>query len=158
MLYIVLGVFARFVRDCEDVDDVESAAEIGNANPDPEAVKAAQAAYLAKVIDAAKDWKTVYINSWQYMERFRGPPVNAQSKPHRDKKHTIYKECISERWASESAEQRRMLEDAPPCPPTFNIFGLEIPEALIPEQDLMWLGTLEDSSDSEPDESNSGRG
>lgn len=149
-LYIVLAVFARFVRDCEDVDDgIARAAELDAADPDSQATKAARAAYVAKVIEAAKDWRTVHVNSWQYLERFRGPPVNARSKPHKDHKHKIYKECISERWASQSAVNARILEKAPSAPPTFRIFGLDIPEALIPEDDLAWLRTLDDEEPSE---------
>lgn len=148
MLYIVLAVFAHFVRDCEDVDDTPVAAGPEDAGPDGDAAaKAARAEYLAKVIASARDVRTVYANSWQFLERFRGPPANAQTKPRRDPKHKIYKECISEKWASESTERSRMRDNAPLCPPTVNIFGLEIPEVLIPEDDLKWLNEMDDSSD-----------
>lgn len=145
-LYIILGVFARFVRDCEDVDD--TVPEAGGSDSDA-AAKAARAEYLAKVIASAKDVRTVYANSWQFVERFRGPPANAQMKPRRDTKHKIYKECISEKWVSKAADRSRILNNAPLCPPTINIFGLDIPEVLIPEDDLKWLNEMEESSSDE---------
>ncbi|EIW62029.1 uncharacterized protein TRAVEDRAFT_44865 [Trametes versicolor FP-101664 SS1] len=151
MLYIVLAVFARFVRNCEDVDDaVVTAAGPEEAGSDSEAAaEALRAEYLARVIAASKDCHTVYANSWQFLERFRGPKANARTKPHRDSKHKIYKECISDTWASKSTDRSRILNNAPLCPPTVNIFGLEIPEVLIPEADLKWLNEMDDSSSDE---------
>lgn len=148
MLYIVLAVFACFVRDCKDIDDTPIATGPEDAGPDSDATaKAVYAEYLAKVIASARDVRTVYTNSWQFLERFRGPPANTQTKLHRDPKHKIYKECISEKWASESADHSRMRNNTPLCPPTVNIFSLEIPEVLIPEDDLKWLNEMDDSSD-----------
>ncbi|KAL1937000.1 hypothetical protein VTO73DRAFT_2040 [Trametes versicolor] len=167
ILYIVLAVLVRFIREREPLtepkqrprtrartrgarrhasNDGEEEAPLSDSESDSEEVRAAR---RARVRDAVKDWSTIYVHPNQRMERFRGPPENSGQEPRVNKKNTIYKEFISRKWADKSDKNLQFYEDAPSCPSTFTIFDLDGLEDLIPEDDLGWLGDQEDEGDAE---------
>ncbi|KAH9853890.1 hypothetical protein C2E23DRAFT_727741, partial [Lenzites betulinus] len=154
-LYIVLSVFARFQRDHKDVAHIDPAVDQnGGEISDPEVLDAARKAYLAEVIKAAKEWRTIYANGWQHHGRFRGPAANSRNEPRPDKKHTIFQQCFSRKWAKQSPEHARLYAKALEAPPAFTVLDLEIPEDLVPKDDLVWLNSWMEA-DSEESETES---
>ncbi|KAI0349430.1 hypothetical protein OH77DRAFT_1525655 [Trametes cingulata] len=151
ILHITLAVFARFEREFEDsAESVASEPGSGNeaSDSEPELSAEAREEYLAKLRVAVQKWRSIYVNETQRYECFRGPTQNHQTGlPHKDKSGTqIYKECISCRWARANPEHSQYYARMPSCP-DFTIFALDIPEDLIPADDLQWLANLTLSDD-----------
>ncbi|KAH9855654.1 hypothetical protein C2E23DRAFT_883022 [Lenzites betulinus] len=153
-LYMVLTVFSRYVREKEDIVDLENAlaalaTEAAEVNM-PEDVRLAKSAllrggYLDKVKEAVKGWSTIYFNKSQRHERFRGPrSAYIHSAPDLQGSKIPYTECISAKWAAKSSENSRVAAKLPGRPSTCTIFDLVLPDSLIPADDLAWLTTVED--------------
>lgn len=70
--------------------------------------------------------------------RFRGRPQTGM-RSQTMKKSIVYKECISEQWASMSEENQAVLDSAPSVPESFTIWKAEIPDDFISEDDLRML-------------------
>lgn len=70
--------------------------------------------------------------------RFRGRP-QPKMRSVATKKTLIYKECISERWASLNDENRTLYGAAPPIPSNFMVLNTPVPDELISEADRRWL-------------------
>lgn len=160
VLYIVLAVLVRFVREREPLtqhkqrtqtrvrgqriasdSNAQELAPSADSESDTEEVRAQ---YRARVGDAVKDWSTIYVHPNQRVERFRGPPENSPQQPRVHKKNVIYKEFISPKWANASAKNLQFYEKAPSCPSTFTVFDLDNLDDLIPKDDLGWLADQED--------------
>ncbi|KAI0630613.1 hypothetical protein C8Q77DRAFT_1062958 [Trametes polyzona] len=149
-LYVVLSVFARFTRDFPELAARDPAVGVKgeDLSADSEAVTKARAEYLEEVMSAAREWRTIYANNWQHLGRFRGPAANDREVPRTDRRHTIFKDCFSRKWAKKSPEHARLFAKALELPSTFTVFDLEIPEDLIPEDDREWLkGLLDDENE-----------
>lgn len=143
-LYLVLAVFARYVRNVEDVVGNCPVAVPGvDGILDNTAAELWRSECLARIIRAVEGWRTVYVVPGQRYERFRGPPENARSLPRDDKKHVIYKQCFSKKWVEEADEHSQIYDRAPDLPEGFTILDLAIPDALVPEEDRGWLADQE---------------
>ncbi|KAH9846529.1 hypothetical protein C2E23DRAFT_890780 [Lenzites betulinus] len=169
-LYMVLAVLSRFVREHEDVLDLKNqikslvgdAISEANVSPDvAEKIRVLRARYQAKVEAAVKGWSTILVKAGHRIHRFRGPLENAQTFPPKNlKKHTVYKEFINDQWVGLNEKNARMFARAPSCPTNWTILDLELPDSLIPVDDLAWLAKVqdngydadEDGEDNDPDE------
>ncbi|KAI0323377.1 hypothetical protein GY45DRAFT_1376363 [Cubamyces sp. BRFM 1775] len=146
-IYFVLAVFSRFQRMHADV--------VQQKPPEGEGEDAARqlaewcAAFIQRVVDAVKGWKSVLDTPWQNRDRFRGPSANYSDKLPKEgkKRRKLYKECVSRRWASQSTENLLVYSELPSCPDHFTIFDMDFPDELIPEKDRVWLQGLGDSGD-----------
>lgn len=164
VLYIVLAVLVRFVREREPLAQPKQRAQTrvrgqrtasDSANgqePAPSAdsesdTEEVRAQYRARVGDAVRDWSTIYVHPNQRVERFRGPPENSPQEPRVHRKNVIYKEFISPKWVNASAKNLQFYEKAPSCPGTFTVFNLDDLNDLIPKDDLGWLADQEDEGE-----------
>ncbi|KAH9852400.1 hypothetical protein C2E23DRAFT_885886 [Lenzites betulinus] len=153
-LYMVLAVLSRFVREHEDVLDLKKDIKklvgdaISEAHVSPEVaerIRVLRARYQAKVEAAVKGWSTILMKAGHRIHRFRGPLENAQTFPPKNlKKYTVYKEYINDQWVGLNKQNSRMFARAPSCPSNWTILDLELPDSLIPVDDLAWLAKLEE--------------
>ncbi|KAI0822487.1 hypothetical protein BC628DRAFT_1504878 [Trametes gibbosa] len=165
-LYIVLAVLSRFVREHEDVLDLKSDIEslMGDTTSEDdmtlevaEKIRLLRARYQTKVEAAVKGWSSILVTTTQRIERFRGPIENARMFPPTNlSKHTIYKEFLSENWVGEDVKHSRFFTRAPSCPSDWTILDLELPDSLIPVDDLTWLTELDSANSHDVDDNGVG--
>ncbi|KAI1783782.1 hypothetical protein LXA43DRAFT_902877 [Ganoderma leucocontextum] len=101
--------------------------------------------------------KGVVSESTQRRGRFRGPPINYNNEPPRQKRRRLtaiqgaaphfqvdkpYKECISTKWV-ESTANEATLEGAPDAPTGWTIFNLTIANEALNTDDLGWVADTE---------------
>ncbi|KAI0833360.1 hypothetical protein BC628DRAFT_1414170 [Trametes gibbosa] len=168
--HIVLAVLSRYTREHEDISDLNMAVialKEKAALADPTGPGAAECLeqgrllckqYLERVEKAVKGWSTIYDNPQLRYQRFVGPSQNWLNFPPTNlRSKVIYKECVSSVWAEKSAKNAHLLAKMPACPAKFTIFDLDLPDSLIPSDDLAALKVLEaggevDDEDSDGEE------
>ncbi|EMD40864.1 hypothetical protein CERSUDRAFT_91614 [Gelatoporia subvermispora B] len=86
-----------------------------------------------------------------YRRRFRGPADEADERepPIEAGQATIWRECVSTRWAEQTPGGEELRDALSTHPENFTIFDLEIPDCDLSPQDLAWLADGEESDDDE---------
>ncbi|KAH9848058.1 hypothetical protein C2E23DRAFT_940808 [Lenzites betulinus] len=160
--HIVLAVLMRYAREHEDFAELKIAVEALTkkaAKADPNSAEAAEwleeakllrKQYLARVEIVVKGWSSIYDNSALRYQRFVGPSRNWIKLPQANlRTKVIYKECVSPAWVEKDVKHARIFAKLPACPAEFTIFDLELPDSLIPSDDLALLTAMETGAEND---------
>ncbi|KAI0658067.1 hypothetical protein C8Q70DRAFT_1106995 [Cubamyces menziesii] len=150
IIYFVLAVIRRFMRDCKVTFNSKDPATTVPEGSDDESdlSDGARKMFLDRMATAVRTWRSVLIYKGRY-ERFRGSDDTRARFPRDGVQDGIYKECLSRTWASAEPQNQAYYDHARPCPDNFAIFQLDIPLSLLPEDDRGWLADCEDEGTEE---------
>ncbi|KAI0365040.1 hypothetical protein BV20DRAFT_1056780 [Pilatotrama ljubarskyi] len=155
ILYIVLGVFARY-RELYEADESDSDASAlasdDESDSESELSEGERQEYLMRVLHALQGGQLTATNPQRH-ESFHGSPDHGRAAPRKRKGVTLYKECFSKSWRAKYPQHAHLYEKAKPAPSTWTVLTLDVPETLLPaeEHEHGWLGDTEDEAEDQPE-------